>query len=69
VLLGAARSVRARIGSLLEAPEAAGVERAAAAAAAALGRDTFTEMMERGRRMSIADAVAYESGADEAGGR
>ncbi|MGD0561384.1 MAG: hypothetical protein ABSA93_41250, partial [Streptosporangiaceae bacterium] len=59
VLLGAAESVRTQAGTDLPAQERADVERATDAVVSALGRDAFTAMMERGRRMSLHEVVAY----------
>jgi tetratricopeptide (TPR) repeat protein len=64
VLLGAAESVRARTGTLLPPPERVEVERAAAAAGAAVGREAFTGLTDRGRRMSPQEAAAYASSED-----
>jgi predicted ATPase/DNA-binding SARP family transcriptional activator len=61
VLLGAAQSLRGRTGTPLPAQERADVDRAAAAAAAALGVPAFTALMDRGRGMSVADAVNCEA--------
>jgi hypothetical protein len=64
VLLGATESARARTGTLLPPPERVEVERAAGAAAAALGREAFTALTDRGRRMSTQEAAAYASSED-----
>jgi predicted ATPase len=58
-LLGAAESVRERIGTPLLPHERADVERATAAAAAALGAQAFTELLEEGRRMTVREAADY----------
>jgi tetratricopeptide (TPR) repeat protein len=60
VLLGAAESVRTNARMDLPSQERADVERATAAAVSALGREAFTAMVERGRRMSSQEIVAYE---------
>ncbi|HEX5288527.1 MAG TPA: hypothetical protein VFX25_06635 [Streptosporangiaceae bacterium] len=59
VLLGAAESVRERTGAPLLPHERADVERAAAAAATALGAQAFTELLEQGRRMTVREAAGY----------
>jgi hypothetical protein len=59
VLLGAAESIRTRTGAPLPPQERIDVERAARAAVSALGRETFAEEIEQGRRMAIQEAVAY----------
>jgi tetratricopeptide (TPR) repeat protein len=61
VLLGAAESIRARTGSGLPLQERADVERAVAAAVSELGREAFDLALDRGRRMSPQEVVAYES--------
>jgi tetratricopeptide (TPR) repeat protein len=58
VLLGVAEAIRARTGTLLPSQERADVERAAGAAVDELGQEAFDGLMERGRRMSIQEAVA-----------
>jgi hypothetical protein len=57
ILLGAAESARERAGQPLLPQERADVERAAAAAAGALGAQAFTELKEQGRRMSAREAA------------
>ena len=59
VLLGAAESVRARIGTPLPPQDQADVERATDAIVSALGQEAVTGMMEQGRRMSVGEATAY----------
>jgi predicted ATPase/DNA-binding SARP family transcriptional activator len=59
VLLGAAESLRSRSGTPLPARERADVERAADAAAAALGAQAFSELMDQGRAMSVEEAADY----------
>jgi hypothetical protein len=57
VLLGAAESLRERAGAPLPAQERADVERATAAAVAALGPPAFTGLLDEGRRMSAREAA------------
>jgi predicted ATPase/DNA-binding SARP family transcriptional activator len=59
VLLGVADRIRTRTGTALPPRERSDVERAAGAAVSALGQEPFTEMAERGRRMTTQEAVAY----------
>ena len=62
VLLGAAESLRERTGTPLTAQERADVERATGAAAGQLGAAAFAQLTEQGRRMSVQEATAYETG-------
>lgn len=55
-LLGAAESIRTRAGAPLPPQERVDVQRAAEAAVGALGLETFSAELERGRRMSIEEA-------------
>jgi hypothetical protein len=64
VLLGAAESIRVHTGALLPPQERVEVERAAGAAASALGPEAVAALTEQGRRMSIQQAVAYASAGD-----
>jgi predicted ATPase/DNA-binding SARP family transcriptional activator len=57
VLLGAAESIRTRAGSPLPPQEQADVERATNAAVRALGPKAFAAVVERGRRMTVHEAV------------
>ena len=66
VLLGAAQSLRSRTGTPLPAQERADVERAADAAASALGAQACTALMEQGRRMSAREAASYAAADDTA---
>ena len=67
VLLGAAESLRDRAGTPLPAQGRADVERAAAAAVAALGVQALTELIEEGRRMSTREAADYAAAGSIAG--
>jgi predicted ATPase/DNA-binding SARP family transcriptional activator len=66
VLLGAAESVRTRTGTPLPPQGRADAERATDAAVTALGRESFTGLMEQGRRMSVQEAAAYTPAGDPA---
>ena len=57
VLLGAAESIRKRAGTSLPPQERVDVDRATDAAVSAIGREAFTGVLERGRRMSIEEAA------------
>lgn len=57
ILLGAAESVREEAGTPLPAQERADVDRAAEAAAGALGAQDFTSLRDQGRRMTVLEAV------------
>lgn len=59
VLLGAAESIRKRAGTPLPPQERVDVDRATDVAVSALGREAFTGVLERGRRMSIEEAAGY----------
>lgn len=59
VLLGAAQAVRTRTGTALLPQERADAERAADAAASALGGEAVSGLMEQGRRMSAQEAAEY----------
>lgn len=59
VLLGAAKSIRKRAGTPLAPQERVDVDRATDAAVSALGREAFTGVLERSRRMSIEEAAGY----------
>jgi hypothetical protein len=57
VLLGAAESIRARAQAQLAQRERTDVEPATAAARSALGQEAFTAAVERGRRMTVRQAL------------
>ncbi len=59
VLLGAAKSLRGRTGTPLPAQEQLDVERAADAAAGALGAHAFAELLAQGQRMGAQEATDY----------
>jgi predicted ATPase/DNA-binding SARP family transcriptional activator len=59
VLLGAAESIRQATGTPLPPEERVDVDRATDVVVSALGEEAFTKVLERGRRMSIEDAVGY----------
>lgn len=59
VLLGAAESLRQRAGTPLAPQERADIERAAGAAAGALGAQAFAGMVEQGRGMNTQEATGY----------
>jgi hypothetical protein len=59
VLLGAAESIRKRAGTPLPPQERVDLDRVTDAAVTALGREAFTGVPERGRRMSIEEAAGY----------
>jgi tetratricopeptide (TPR) repeat protein len=59
VLLGIAEGIRTRTGTALPPRERSDVERAAGAAVGVLGHEAVTAMIERGRRMTTQEAVAY----------
>jgi hypothetical protein len=56
--LGAAESIRKRAGTPLPPQERVDLDRVTDAVAA-LGREAFTGVPERGRRMSIEEAAGY----------
>jgi hypothetical protein len=57
VILGAAESIRTRTGTPRAAQESADADRAAGAAADALGDEAFAEAVDRGRHLSVQDAL------------
>jgi predicted ATPase/DNA-binding SARP family transcriptional activator len=57
ILLGAAAALRERTGTPLLPQDRGDVDRAAGPAAAALGTQDFTELLEAGRRMSVREAA------------
>jgi hypothetical protein len=61
VLLGAAEPVRERAGAPLLPHERADVERAAGPAAAALGAQAFTDLLDHGRRLTAREAADYQA--------
>jgi hypothetical protein len=59
VLLEAAEAIRTRNGTPLPPQERVDADRATDAVVGAVGREAFTRVLERGRRMTLEQAAGY----------